>query len=194
MSLGISELRSSDGGSKSKGSDILSKPLLTEEFLPEYTERVQFLKNQLHSAVADNNLRQVKKILGMKDKHGSRLVIADSDQCSITPLHRACQLGLPHIVKALIDAGANVCYRDSNGRSPLHYACTEFTSMSRESVEIMLVCRRVCIKLLMQAGADPSAADKFEETPIDVASKPPQFVSNSSFHPSDFLFTVVTFL
>lgn len=156
--------------------DELSQPLVSGDVSEDTEERMQTLRNQLHAAVADNNVREVRKLLHLRDRGGAALVFADSDQCSITPLHRACQLGHPRVVQLLIAEGANVDYRDATGRTPLHYACTEYSALSPDALHVMLVCRRVCVKLLMKAGADPRAVDQNNETPIDLALKPSQFV------------------
>ena len=156
--------------------DELSQPLVSNDVTEDTEEQLLALRDQLHAAVTDNSVREVRRLLHRRDRAGAALVFPDSDQCGITPLHRACQLGLPHMVQLLIAEGANVDYRDGTGRTPLHYACTEFSAMSPDTLRAMLVCRRVCVKLLMQAGADPRAVDHNNETPIDLALKPAQFV------------------
>ena len=165
-----------------KMKDELSQPLVSGDISEDAEERLLALRNQLHAAVTDNNAREVRRLLRLRDGAGAALVFADSDQCGITPLHRACQLGLPRMVQLLVAAGANVDYRDGTGRTPLHYACTEYSAMSPDALRTMLVCRRVCVKLLMQAGADPRAVDHNNETPIDLALKPPQFGQVPLFH------------
>ncbi len=57
----------------------------------------------------------------------------------------------PAIVRALLEAGANVNTRIENGKTPLHKAMSTWQS----------------VMLLLDAGADPNARDLYERTPLD---------------------------
>ena len=44
------------------------------------------------------------------------------DNTLSTPLHLAIKNNRPHVVKILVQHGANTTIRDTNGKTPLHYA------------------------------------------------------------------------
>jgi len=126
------------------------------------------LVSELHRAVLDNDLATVRRLL--KKRH----VPADVDQCSITPAMRAASLGLPKILRLLLEAGARGTAVDVNGRCPLHYACSEFSSERTEELEEMLQRRKVCVQLLMRACSQAAQIrDKFGKTPADLCSALP---------------------
>ncbi|KAF4218731.1 hypothetical protein CNMCM6805_003673 [Aspergillus fumigatiaffinis] len=75
--------------------------------------------------------------------------------CLTTPLHQAVRKGDERMVKALINAGADVSAQDNSARTALHLAC--------EAEEAGIV------QLLLDDGADPSTADYNGRTPLHEA-------------------------
>ncbi len=75
-----------------------------------------------------------------------------------TPLLRVCRGGVREleVVKALIDAGADVNLADAEGSTPLHHAA---------HLRLLEFCR-----LLVTAGADVNAINKSDNTPLMLAS------------------------
>ena len=73
-----------------------------------------------------------------------------------TPLHVAAAHGIPEIVTALIEAGADVNARATGGMTPLHVAALS------EKPEI--------VTALSEAGADVNARMKAGETPLHLAA------------------------
>ena len=69
----------------------------------------------------------------------------------ITPVHRATSS--PAVLKAMLKRGAKVNVRSSDGDTPLHWAARA------NNVE--------CVKLLLDAGADPLAKDEEGRFPKD---------------------------
>lgn len=77
------------------------------------------------------------------------------DEWGKTALHMAAANGHEEIVKALVDAGANLALANESGNTALHWSCL----MGQEGVT----------RLLMQSGANPSALNMMEQTPVDEA-------------------------
>jgi tankyrase len=88
-----------------------------------------------------------------------------ADKNGVTALHHAVRFRSPTAVKTLIEHGANVnqaCRR--NGSTPLHRAVTQTgapgtAGKGEAAIEI--------VKLLLDAGADPSIANRAGKKPID---------------------------
>ena len=88
-----------------------------------------------------------------------------TDKNGVTALHHAVRFRSPSAVKTLIERGANVnqtCRR--NGSTPLHRAVTQTgapgtAGRQRDVFEI--------IRLLLDAGADPSITNKSGKKPAD---------------------------
>lgn len=66
--------------------------------------------------------------------------------------------GNPEIVKLLLERGADLNGKDSSGRTPLHFAVTNFHSETAIAV----------IKLLLERGADPLAKDSQNMSPAEL--------------------------
>ena len=82
------------------------------------------------------------------------------DENGRTPLHYFAFSGSnAEMIKALINAGANVNARSSIGYTPLHEAATCY------------ICTTGAIEALLEAGGDPRATTKFNDTPWDFAKK-----------------------
>lgn len=80
-------------------------------------------RNVLHLAC---RARQSNIVAFLLHKTGSTL-IDKADSFGRMPLHDACTSGRPESVYYLLKAGANITFKDSNGRTPLH-ACAEFAT------------------------------------------------------------------
>jgi hemoglobin len=88
---------------------------------------------------------------------------ADVDGRSVigqmTPLHMAARRGTIAIAEALLNAGAAVEARDSNGETPLRRAVN--------------CCQSNMVRLLLAHGADPLSRDTHGRTPLDAARREP---------------------
>jgi len=104
---------------------------------------------------ASRNRQAIVKMLIEEASHSVNL----ADKHGATPLHRAVGCGHVEVVKQLI-GGANHLDLEAKDQptrnTPLHLACEE------GHVEI--------IKALLEAGADASALNKEEKTPLQLAS------------------------
>jgi ankyrin repeat protein len=133
----------------------------------------------LNAAISRRNLEAVELLL---NKGANPNVEGDGD----TPVHLAVQLGLPKIVKALLDHKADPTLKDKNGYSLLPYAM----HWNRGSVVDYLLTRSdlpihdkdLCgrtplmtavmrgelhvVKKLLKMGANPDVSDSEEKTPL----------------------------
>jgi tankyrase len=91
--------------------------------------------------------------------------IHETDKNGVTALHHAVRFRSPAAVKALIEQGANVnqCCRRS-GSTPLHRAVT---STGAPGTAGKNAAAKEIIKLLTDAGADPSIKNKLGKRPVD---------------------------
>jgi len=89
-----------------------------------------------------------------------------------TALHRSAAVANPRAIQTLLASGANPKLADANGWTPLHVLCrirnAELLPGARERI-------RDCLKLLLDAGADPNAIDNFQSTPLHQAARSPAF-------------------
>jgi cytohesin len=106
-------------------------------------------------------------------------------------LHVAAALGTPEIVHMMVREGANVNARNENEETPLHHTVWGDGSTRQAVISILLqagadinaannqlttalhsavrLSNSLCVKALLQAGADPSIADVMGETPREMA-------------------------
>jgi uncharacterized protein len=90
-----------------------------------------------------------------------------TDKNGVTALHHAVRFRNPAAVKTLIEHGANVnqaCRR--NGSTPLHRAVTQTGAPGTAGQQAVALD---IIRLLLNAGADPSIANKSGKKPADYA-------------------------
>merc|ERR1712098_796873 len=87
--------------------------------------------------------------------------VDEKDRHEITALHLAAIKNLPHVAKALIEAGVDVNAKNRWGQTALHCAAAS---------------NRLQIgRMLIDAGADVRAKDEDKETPLDFAKWNPKF-------------------
>ncbi|KAH9935563.1 uncharacterized protein B0H18DRAFT_976273 [Fomitopsis serialis] len=142
---------------------VVSRPQRPEAIQAKYNVTVDFPHLGLHTAAATGNLGLVKYALD----HGQPI---NSVLDGVLPLHAACSGGNDHVVRLLIEKGADVNAprlprrytsdknRDTSapivgtsGSTPLHFACANGHTP-------------VVLTLLMH-GAHPDRADKHGTTP-----------------------------
>ena len=104
----------------------------------------------LHVAVKEGRLEITKLLLA-----AGAQVNKQNIQNEKTPLHYAIKKGHLEIAKLLLSAGANVNIQGHRGKTPLHYARTEFTPKALQLV-----------KLLLEHGANLKVEDDRGETPL----------------------------
>lgn len=131
----------------------------------------------LHQAIENANQRMVKALIYA----GADL--SAQDESGKTALHLACKENAIEIIKCLLDHGANPSAVDHSQRTPLHEACGQntiilrivtkageelnpkrmprgLTPLSHETMS----ARESVIRILLEAGADPSIPTETGET------------------------------
>ncbi len=95
------------------------------------------------------------------------------DNCDMTPLNRVCE-NYPgnefHVVKCLVENGADVNRADDQGRTPLFRLVRRLVARSY-SIDMIGQNYRDTIKCLVNNGADINKTTKTGETAVDLAKK-----------------------
>ena len=126
---------------------------------------------ELHDAVQQNNLVEVKRLLADPDTRATQLNICNDEEW--TALQIAAKLGFTTIVTELLGAGAEVNLADPDGNDALIFACEgghvdiakslilQGAEIDREMpnglTPLLLACQRkqnAILELLLEAGAD----------------------------------------
>ncbi|EPZ33852.1 hypothetical protein O9G_004444 [Rozella allomycis CSF55] len=160
----------------------------------------------IHAACMSGNSKLVKLLLDMPDCSANtvwNILPTDAQQflsaypvenlpTFLYPLHIAAFNGNMDVLSILIQKGCNFNLLDSNEKTPLHYACSNFDAhRSIQTIETLIVnnvnvnqisssfstalheavfsdnCGRV-IMLLLKAGANADIRDIYCDTPIDI--------------------------
>jgi ankyrin repeat protein len=109
-------------------------------------------RTPLHYAAFDADLEAVTAELdGGAD-------VSAPDRAGYTPLHFACQSAAGPVVACLIQRGASLEAEDTHGNTPL------WTATFNDKVG-------ECVRVLLEAGANPDHVNKAGETPRGLAEK-----------------------
>ena len=125
-------------------------------------EAKEFDFNPLFSLVgavlfSKGTVKSLKKFL-----EENKILLDVPNERGFTVLHRVVGFKNPgvsnhhrlNVLKALIDAGANVNKKDSNGNTPLHYAAVRIASLAGEPALVIGYALEI-FDLLKNAGANP---------------------------------------
>ncbi len=101
--------------------------------------------------------RKHKDICRFLVQHGAVDDLVDSDDDDVVQLFRAAYSYDPETVEQVLERREElVDYKDKNGRTPLHEACTHGDTKT--------------VRVLLQFGADVNVKDRAEQTPLDRAA------------------------
>jgi ankyrin repeat protein len=116
-------------------------------------------KTPIYSLLSNNANEQRLQCLDLLLNAGADL--HSQDDQSEDPLFRAAQMHSPEYVSQLIAAGAPLTQKEAKaGWTPLHYACAD----DEKKHGVLSV-----IRMLLEAGADPTVKDVYGRTPLDLA-------------------------
>jgi muconolactone delta-isomerase len=164
---------------------------------PVFTKGLRFT-TPLMKAVKNNNIKQVRKLLGMQvdinlqnNRDETALFIATrwhhaelakllvqagadvniAQKNGLTPLHQAIMAGNVELARALLNAGANVNARDSfHKRTPLLWVGRVTVGAPKKELKQISVDKSVeLVDLLLYHGANPNVRDDQGKTALQWA-------------------------
>jgi hypothetical protein len=107
----------------------------------------------IHAAIVAGNREAVKQYIA----GGGNLNVRDPFGGS-SPLITACVFGRSEMARMLIDAGADVNFKNNDGSTPLHSAA--------------FFCRPEIVRMLLARSADKTLRNKYGQTPAETVSAP----------------------
>lgn len=105
----------------------------------------------IHTAVVNGNVEVLKLHLGAGTDINAKDPFGGS-----SPLISACLFGKTEMAKILIDAGADLNFRNNDGSTPLHTAA--------------FFCRPELVALLLKKGANKSIKNKYGQTAYETVA------------------------
>lgn len=143
-------------------------------------------KVDLHSAVVTDNLEAIRQHI----KAGSDLNVLEPSRAS-TPLITAAALGKAEAAKILIDAGADLNYKNIDGSTALHTAAAfgkaevarilidagiDLNSKNNDGSTALhaaaFLCRVEIVEALLEKGADKTIKNKDGKTAFEIVEGP----------------------
>ncbi len=110
-------------------------------------------KINIHVAVMTGNMQALKQHIAAGSNLNEKDPIGGS-----SPLISACLFGKPDMAKALIDAGADVNFKNNDGSTALHTAA--------------FFCHPDIVKMLLNKGADKTIKNKYGQTAFEIVYGP----------------------
>lgn len=107
----------------------------------------------IHTAVVNGNIEVVKQHLAAGTDINAKDPFGGS-----SPLISACLFGKTAMAKMLMDAGADLNFRNNDGSTALHTAA--------------FFCRPELVSLLLKKGADKSIKNKYGQTAYETVASP----------------------
>lgn len=101
--------------------------------------RHQYMQGSMHSAVISRDESKVKDLISKCECGLLSFTVIDSlDEDGYSPLHYACILRLPGIIRALCDTGSDTTIEDSRGLTPFHWAALQLDEQA-----LSILCQHV---------------------------------------------------
>ena len=108
-----------------------------------------------HKFMLNDDGQAVMAVAYLLDRRTYRPAINQENRFGQTALMRACSVGRPYTVQALLDRGADINYLNKFGRTALHFAAT--------------VGNTDCIRICLERGVDTTLRDVNGKNAYDVA-------------------------
>ncbi|SJZ75081.1 ankyrin repeat domain-containing protein [Sediminibacterium ginsengisoli] len=116
-------------------------------------EKTTAPKTDIHTAVVTGDAAVLKQHIAARSDLNTKDPIGGS-----SPLITACLFGKTELAKILIDAGADINFKNNDGSTPLHTAA--------------FFCRPEIVQMLLAARADKTIKNKYGQTPAEIVSTP----------------------
>ena len=174
---------SSKGSNATSNTSAINDSNVVRKVLNEAKDRKRNKKVvQFVTAAAGGNLDEVKRLLDSKD-----VEVDDGDYDKRTAIHLAASNGHLHIVRALLDLGANWNMQDRYGGTPLddairheHDHVVTFLQQRGAVMDLEDAGNKLCdcaargdlaaLKRFVESGVDPNAADYDKRTALHLAA------------------------
>ncbi|XRB09682.1 potassium channel skor [Pycnococcus provasolii] len=176
-------LNSSKTGSQTSATSAIDDSNEVKKVLNEAKDKKKNKKVvQFVTAAAGGHLDEVKRLLDSKD-----VEVDDGDYDKRTAIHLAASNGHLHIVRALLDLGANWNVQDRYGGTPLddairheHDHVVTFLQQRGAVMDLEDAGNKLCdcaargdlaaLKRFVESGVDPNAADYDKRTALHLAA------------------------
>ena len=130
---------------------VRGHPLIRWNFMPGKTDRLVIAPQDLRTADGT----RASEIYAGRFVFAGKVVHGDIQLKQLTPLMSAVPFGSPEMVKALLDAGADVNAKDSSGQTPFTIASQIFPDTLLDDNLRPEFVHKSTVEILVKHGAKP---------------------------------------